>query len=67
MLVAIVLDRFDEAHRGIAALEERQMIAAAQEAVGARDQLDRNAGHIALAGILEIAAKLVRRRIGFAA
>ncbi len=64
MLVAIVLRGLGKAHGRIAALEEGQVVAAAQEAVGARDQLDGEARHVALAHLLQVPAELVRGRVG---
>ena len=43
------------------------MIAAAQEAVGPRDEIDRHVRHVALGRFLEEAPELVRRRIVLAA
>src|SRR5207247_7174341 len=67
VLVAIVLHRLDEARRGIAALEKGQVVAATQEAIGPRDQLDGESRHVALADLLQMPAELVRRRVVLAA
>ncbi len=63
MLVGVVLEGFGKAHGGQAAFQEGQVVAAAQGAVAALDQVDLKARHIGLDGALQMAAELGRGQV----
>ena len=63
VLLGVVLVGLGEAHAGKTRLVERAVVAAAQEAVLAEDELDVEARHGRLALCLEVARELPRRRV----
>src|SRR5882672_10025840 len=63
MLMLVILVRLSEAHCRIAAFEEGLMIATAAIPIPAIDHPDFHRRHVALAGLLNKASQLARRRI----
>src|SRR5205085_9149263 len=67
VLVFVVLVRLGEAHRRVAVLEERDVVAAAQVSVAPVDRPDAKAGQVLLSRLLDEARELARLRVVLAA
>lgn len=66
MLVVVVFARLDEAHRGEAVVLERELVAAALDAVRACDQIDVKAGDVPFDGRLREPRQFCAGRVVFA-
>src|SRR3546814_9533321 len=67
VLMAEILVRLAETQGGVAAFQERDVVAAAQVAIAALHDVDGEAGHVALAHGLDVAGELARDRVALAA